>query len=86
MDKETTKDIIFKGRRADNGELVQGRSVVTMTKENEGKRLYIIPSDSRIITPFWDGSGNCYQITGEFILIEPDTFEMDLFVDEVETV
>lgn len=86
MSKETTKNIIFKGRRADNGELVQGGSVVTMIHGANDKRLYIIPSDSEIIAPFWDDSGNCYQVSSDFILIEPNTLEMDLFIDEVETI
>ena len=68
------RELIFRGKRLDNGEWVQGANILTLDAVNpQAVEMYIIASGEDLYTQEADTYGNLRKITGKLYKVDPET-------------
>lgn len=68
------RELIFRGKRLDNGEWVQGRSILTLiTGQPEELKVYIPQSGELFSAEEGKTTGNLFSINGTFYKVDPKT-------------
>ena len=71
---EKMRELIFRGKRLDNGEWVQGANILTADAVNpQAVEMYIYASGEDLYTQEADTYGNLRKVTGKLYKVDPET-------------
>lgn len=68
------RDLIFRAKRLDNGEWVQGRSILTLiTDDSEEMKFYMPQAGELFSAEAGETTGDIWSINGTFYKVDPET-------------